>query len=283
MDPRRALRQAGVDLGAELGERMAAREVVKHDRLVPDEPAGVLDQVVDVQVTVHGALAPMPLPEESAFEQDDAALRDARRALPEARTGVPAVGEPDLLGLDLHALAAQSQRLDLGARERRELRPELATPPQEMEAEARDDMVGRERLERQVAAEFDAIPGSERDDLEPVVDALEPSGGGGEAREVALDPARAIDRRRRRVVDRALREQVGKAQRVVEVPVREENEARPGELRRAAPGVEGEPRRVDAEPGLLAGDRAALDRELAVPERVDGAGAKFPRRRQISE
>jgi hypothetical protein len=70
---------------------------------------------------------------------------------------------------------------------------------------------------------------------------------------------------------------------VVEVPVSEEEVARPGERRRSSARIEPEARRLDAEPGLLAGDRAPLDRELAAPEAgARLAVARASGRRQIS-
>lgn len=59
-----------------------------------------------------------------------------------------------------------------------------------------------------------------------------------------------------------MREQEGQSQRVVEVPVGQQDVADPAELQRPAPHVEGDSRRVDPEPGLVAGTRSTLDREV---------------------
>jgi hypothetical protein len=50
---------------------------------------------------------------------------------------------------------------------------------------------------------------------------------------------------------------------VVEVAVREEEVARAGELQGAPADVEGEPRRVDAEPVVIPGPRPPLDAQVA--------------------
>jgi hypothetical protein len=269
VDPSGELRQPNVHFGPQLGERVPPAQVMEHDRLVPGEETGAVDEVVEVQVSVRGALAALPLADEGALDEEDAALGDARRALPEADTGVAAVGEPDLFVLRLHALAGEAQRLHLGAREVRELGPELAPPAEEMETEAGHDVVGGERLEGEIGSELDPVAGEERHDLDARLGALEARRRGGERREVARDLARAVDGRRGdAAVDRALRQQVRQPEGVVEVAVREEDPPGAGELRRPAPGVERETWRVETEPGLFAGDRAPLDRELAVPEGV---------------
>jgi hypothetical protein len=84
------------------------------------------------------------------------------------------------------------------------------------------------------------------------------------------------------VVQAALRDEVRHAERVVEVPVGEEQVGDPRQLAGAASGVEGQARRVDPEPGLLARRRASLDRQLAEGESGRGRRRMRRARGQIS-
>ena len=83
-------------------------------------------------------------------------------------------------------------------------------------------------------------------------------------------------------MERALRQQVRRAERVVEVAVREEQVGDAGELAGAETGVERDPGRLQPEPGLLAGDGVPLDCELPVPEDGRSAGPRPAGNRQIS-
>jgi len=253
---------------------------MKHDRLVPREVLLVRDQVVDVEMSVGAALAAQGFTQERALDHQNLAFGEPRDQPPDAGAGVAAIGEPDVLPLVVNFDAAGAERGDLGRASPGELRLELLPAAQQVEAEARHDVVGPERLEGETVSELDAVAGSERYELEAVVDPLEPAGGAQKGVEVGGDLERREDSCRALVMKRALRENVRRAQGVVEMTVREEEIGRSGELAGAAAGVEGEAGRLKPEPGLLAGDRMAFDGEIPVAE--DGARRRPPGRRQIS-
>lgn len=88
-------------------------------------------------------------------------------------------------------------------------------------------------------------------------------------------------------MQRPLREDIGYAQRVIEMTVADEKIPGAGLRRRSPPDVEGETGRVNAEPGLLPRDRAALDRQLSElqsggAQRPEGGAGGRAARRQIS-
>jgi len=124
-------------------------------------------------------------------------------------------------------------------------------------------VIGGESLDQQVAAHLHPCTDRERHDLVPVPGPFEPLGGRDQRRQRLGDRRRAEDAGCGALVQGALRQDEGEPERMVEVAVREEDVTRSRQLRGAAPGVEGEARRADAEPGLVAGQRPALDREIA--------------------
>ena len=281
-DATRELRKARFNRGAQLRRRVAAAQVMQHDRLVPGERLAMLDQIVQVQVAKGGPLGALLFAQKRALDHQDAAARQAWRELPDSGAGVAAVGEPDLLAFRFHARARRAQRRDLGRRAADELRPQFSAPPKQVQSEAGHDMVGRESLQREVAGELDPAAGIERYELPAVVDALETSRRRDQRREIAGYRARAKDARRPLMMERALRKQVRNPERVVEVAVGEEEVAGAGELGGAAAGVERQARRIDAEPGLLAGEREAFDRQLTAAEVARRATGRAWGRGQIS-
>ena len=74
-------------------------------------------------------------------------------------------------------------------------------------------------------------------------------------------------------VERALREDERQPEGMVEMAVAQEDVPRPGELERSPPDVQGEARRMDAEPVLVAGARPALDAEVTETQ-LDGSHAR---------
>ena len=77
-----------------------------------------------------------------------------------------------------------------------------------------------------------------------------------------------------------LREDIRDTERVIEMPMADEDITGPGQSRRTAPDIEGEAGRVNAKPGLLARYRMSFDRHLSQPQH-GGTGGEASRR-QIS-
>ena len=106
-------------------------------------------------------------------------------------------------------------------------------------------------------------PGESGDEIVPVAGPLQALRGDDEGAERLDDLGRTEHPSVHQTVERALGKDVRQPQRMVEMPVAEEHVRRAGELERAAPDVEGEPRRMDAEPVVVAGARESLDAEVA--------------------
>ena len=83
-------------------------------------------------------------------------------------------------------------------------------------------------------------------------------------------------------MQRSLREDVRNTERMIEVPVADEEIPGAGLRRHSPPDIERETRRVNTEPGLLPRDRVAFDRHLSqlhpegVPERGAGGRSEAP-------
>ena len=135
----------------------------------------VLHEIVEMEVLVGAAVLAHLVAEEGALDHQHAALRKPRREVPDARAGVAAVGEPDLFAdssVDLDPPRAERAISGPASAAKPGLQPPAAA--QEVEPEARHDVVGREGLDREVAADLDPVSGRQRHELVAVRDPLEP-------------------------------------------------------------------------------------------------------------
>jgi len=132
-----------------------------------------------------------------------------------------------------------------------------------MVAQAGHDVIGGERLDDQVPPDLDPCADRQRDHLVAILRALEALGGGDQRRQWtqglfgAEDPGVGV------AMLRALGQHPRQAKGMIEMAMGEEQVLRSGELRRAAPRIERQARRVDAEPGLLARHRPPFDPQLS--------------------
>ena len=237
---------------------------------------GDLRQVVDVEVLVARALVAQLVAEEGALDHQHPRRQHPRLAAEDLRAGVAAVGQGDLLPRLGDLLAGRPPARQLGPLQAAQLRPQVAAALQQVEAEAGHHVVGAEGLDRHLLAHLDAVAGGEAQQLVVVVDALQPRRRFDQRAEVVDDLGRAEDAGRLHLVQRALRQDVGHAQAVVEVAVADEQVAGARQAQRAAADVERQARRVDPQPGLDAGARHAGQPQVAETERLRLQAARSP-------
>ena len=153
--PRGERRQTLLDQAPQPVYRMSAAQMVQNDGLVSLQVRHVLHQVVEVEVLVGAAVLPDFVAEKRALDHQHPARAQPGGEPPNRRSGVAAIGEPDLL--------ADIVERDAFGPEARELRPtaipelllELSSPAQQVKAQARNDMIGGETLDGEIASDED--------------------------------------------------------------------------------------------------------------------------------
>jgi len=103
-----------------------------------------------------------------------------------------------------------------------ELLAQLAAPSQQVEPEAGYDVIGREGLHREIPPDLDPVARIEPFDLVVVLDALEPFPRGDELPQQSGHRTGTKDPGGRLMMERPLREHVRNAERMIEVPVADE-------------------------------------------------------------
>jgi hypothetical protein len=129
-------------------------------------------------------------------------------------------------------------------------------------------VLGHERLDDVVAADLDAVAGAQSIELVVVGALLDLGGCCDEALESLRRFGRAVDAGADVLLHGAMGEEKGHPQRMVEVAVGEEDVGHTREAQRTPPGVEGDAGGVDSEPRLIAGARAAVDRQVVEAQKV---------------
>ncbi len=134
-----------------------------------------------------------------------------------------------------------------------------------MIADAGDDVLGGERLHLESIAHLEPVTGLDGPDLTGERFAVQTRGPLEHRGERRRRVRRTVHDEPRLLSLGSQRQQVGDSESVVQVPVRQKQRIDAAQPGRAAAHIERQPRRLDAQPGLVPGPRHALDGQLLEP------------------